>query len=206
MRHILYFFLIIILFSCEKGTGNFTLKGTIKDDTYQTNLQGAIIQLYKVPIASTQEILIETATIGADGTYSFTFPREKMERYTLHVTKSNYFKIEKDIYYSSLSLNEENIRDYSTKAQAWIGLHLINNNPQPGDHLQYIKQAGLQGCLTCCPNTDQHYYGPLDTVIYCINNGNENYSIYYWVLNTSNQGLIGAVTNSFDTTEVTLSY
>jgi len=89
---------------------------------------------------------------------------------------------------------------------AWIGLHFINNNPQATDHLQYIKQAGLQGCAACCPNTEQNYFGALDTTIYCINNGNEVYSVYYWVLNSSNQGLLSAVTTAFDTTEIILNY
>jgi len=46
----------------------------------------------------------------------------------------------------------------------------------------------------------------LDTTIYCINNGNEVYSVYYWVLNSSNQGLLSAVTTAFDTTEIILNY
>jgi hypothetical protein len=206
MRFIISCFLIALLISCEKGTGNFTIKGTITDATNQSGLQGAEIKIYKVPIASTQEILIGTAIIGSDGSYSFTFPREKMERYTLHVKKENYFDLTKDVYYSSLSLNNDNIRNYSTKAKAWIALHFINSNPQATDHLQYIKQSGLQGCTACCPNTEQNYYGALDTTIYCINNGNEIYSVYYWVLNTNNQGLLSTETTSFDTTEIILNY
>ena len=169
-------------------------------------MKGTEIKIYNVPIASTQEIIIGTAIIGPDGSYTFTFPREKMERYTLHVKKENYFNLTHDVYYSSLSLDNDNIRNYSTKAKAWIALHFINNNPLATDHLQYIKQDGLQGCTACCPNTEQNYYGALDTTIYCINNGNEIYSVYYWVLNTNNQGLLSVETSLFDTTEIVLNY
>lgn len=206
MRFILACFIFGLIISCEKGTGNFTIKGTITDATNQSGLQGAEIKIYKVPIASTQEILISTAVIGSDGSYTFTFPREKMERYVLHVDKVNYFELTEDIYYSSLSLKNDNVRNYSTKAKAWIALHFINSNPQATDHLQYIKQDGLQGCTACCPNSEQNYFGALDTTIYCINNGNEIYSVYYWVLNSSNQGLLSAVTTAFDTTEIILNY
>jgi|688.fasta_scaffold67549_4 hypothetical protein len=206
MRYLVYLSLLIFLASCEKGAGEFILKGTVTDASYQTNLIGATVKLYKVPIATTQEVLVGTVTIGSNGTYEFTFPREKMERYTIHITKENYFKIEEDIFYSSLTLSADNIRNYSTKAESWVAIHLTNLNPQVTDHLQYIKQDGLQGCATCCPNTEQNYFGALDTTIYCINNGNEVYSLYYWVYNTTNQGLLTTVTVPFDTTEIVLNY
>jgi hypothetical protein len=44
MRFIISCFLIGLLFSCEKGTGKFTIKGTITDATNQTGLVGAEIR------------------------------------------------------------------------------------------------------------------------------------------------------------------
>jgi hypothetical protein len=195
-----------MLIGCEKGTGEFVIKGTVTDNTFNQVLEGATASLYKVPIGTSDELLVKSVVLSSNGTYEFVVPREKMERYTIHITKENYFKIEEDIFYSSLTLSADNIRNYSTKAESWVAIHLTNLNPQITDHLQYIKQEGLQGCATCCPNTEQNYYGALDTTIYCINNGNEVYSLYYWLYNTTNQGLLSTVTVPFDTTEIVLNY
>ncbi|MEY2666765.1 MAG: hypothetical protein RLZZ384_936, partial [Pseudomonadota bacterium] len=50
-----------------------------------------------------------------------------MEKYILRITKENYFPLEETIYFSSLSLNIDNIRDYSTTAKAWVKLDFIND-------------------------------------------------------------------------------
>jgi hypothetical protein len=207
MKQLIFFVLLGLVFTaCEKGTGNFVLEGKITDATFNTGLSGATLKLYKTPIGTTSSILVETLTLPTEGTYSLTFPREKMEKYTLVVNKNNYFEIEQDVYYSELSIEENNIRNYSTKAKAWVKLRFKNNSPMSGDHLRYIKQAGLQGCETCCPNTEQIYYGALDLTFTCVNRGNQPYSFYYWVVNTANQGLKEVVTTPFDTVNLSLIY
>ncbi len=197
---------IFILFGCKKGAGEFTLKGKITDLTFNTGLNGATIELYKVPVASNNEILVGSQTLGNDGSYSFTFPREQIEKYIVRVNKNLYFPIESTVYYSSLDLNKENVRDYSTNAKSWVELRFLNNSPVPNDHLRYIKQNGYSGCSECCPSSEQNYYGALDTSIYCVNQGNTAYSIYYWIIGTSNQGLLQATTAPFDTTQIYLPY
>ena len=52
--------------------------------------------------------------LAADGKYEFTFPREQVERYIIEVQKEGYFSIIEDIYFSSLTLEQDNIRNYST--------------------------------------------------------------------------------------------
>jgi hypothetical protein len=110
------------------------------------------------------------------------------------------------IYYSSLSVENENIRNYGTKAKSWVELRLINSSPSSTDHFRYIKQQGLAGCAECCPITEQDYFGTLDTSIYCINEGNKIYSIYYWIIGTNNQGLLQTTSVAFDTTQIFLNY
>ena len=197
---------IFSLFACKKGAGDFTIKGKITDLTFNTGLNGATIELYKVPVASNNEFLVGNQTLGSDGTYSFTFPREQMEKYIIRVNKNLYFPIESTIYYSSLELGKDNIRDYSTNAKSWVELRFLNNNPVSNDHLRYIKQDGYSGCTECCPASEQNYYGALDTSIYCVNQGNTTYSIYYWIIGSSNQGLLQATTTPFDTTQIFLPY
>jgi hypothetical protein len=205
---IVFLISITILFfaGCKKGAGTFTLKGTISDETFNTGLSGATIELYKVPVASNNEILVESKTLGNDGAYQFTFPREQVEKYVIRVNKSLYFPIESLVYYSSLNVGSDNVRNYSTSAKSWVELRILNNAPSPLDHLRYIKQQGLATCPECCPTTEQNFYGALDTSIYCINKGNSIYSIYYWVIGTNIQNMLETTTTPFDTTQIFLSY
>ncbi|NBR14909.1 MAG: hypothetical protein EBQ94_07440 [Flavobacteriales bacterium] len=197
---------ILLLFSCKKGAGNFTLKGKISDLTFNSGLDSAELKLYKVPVGSPTEILIETVILGADGTYSFEFPRERMEKYIIRVSKNNYFLIDETIYYSDLSLENDNVRNYSTSAKSWVELRILNANPVFSDQLRYTKQEGYQDCEECCPSSEQIYFGALDTSIFCINKGNTTYSIYYNVIGANNQGIKQVTTVPFDTTQIYLSY
>lgn len=211
MKRILFLLPVLLLFmgsfsSCEKGKANFTLKGVVTDQTYNTPFANVEVKLYSVPVATSQQILIGSCTTGADGAYSFTFPRDKMEKYILVVTKPNYFEINETVLFSSLSITEDNIRNIGTTAMSWARLVFLNTAPLANDHMRYIKQEGKSGCMECCPITQQEYYGALDTSILCVNDANTNYSYYYWIVNTPNQGLKTAFTPAFDTVDIVLNY
>lgn len=206
LNQLLLFTLFIILCSCNKGAGEFKINGVVTDDTFHSALSGAEISIYKVPVASNTELFVSSQTLGSDGSYHFTVPRERMEKYILRVTKNLYFPIEKTIYFSELKLKEENVFDLVTWAKSWVELKFINSNPLPQDNFQYIKQDGYGTCLECCPITEQHLYGAVDTSIFCVNKGNTIYSLLYWVLNTNIQGYLEANTSAFDTTQIYLSY
>ncbi len=207
MKIIVFILLLgLLLFSCKKGQGTYVLSGEISDGTFQAQLDGAMVYLYKVPAGSSNEILIDSMILGDDGKYSFCFPREQIEKYILKISKEGYFNLNEEVYLSSLSLDQENLRNYSTYAKSWVGIQLFNQNPEPIDHLTYIKQDGKQNCVECCPSTEQHFYGETDTTIYCINNGNEAYSIFYWENGTSNQAILSEITPAFDTSYISIVY
>jgi hypothetical protein len=207
MERLIYFLgMMLITVACHKGTGEFVIKGVVTDETFQTSLEGAVVTLYKVPIGTSDEQFVKSLILDANGSYQFNVTREKMERYIIKVEKPNYFSIEKDLYYSQLSISQDNLCNLGTKAMSWAKIHFKNINPLPSDHFRYIKQEGLAACLSCCPSSTQNFYGPLDTTFYCINNGNTNYSLYYWEMNTSNNGLKSVLTNAFDTTLIEVIY
>jgi hypothetical protein len=208
MRNRIFILILIAtcFLGCKKGAGTFTIKGVITDETFNSGLSGATIELYKVPVASNNDILVATKTLGNDGSYQFTFPREQVEKYIIRVNKNLYFPIESLVYYSSLNVENDNIRNYGTTAKSWVELRIINNSPTPLDHLRYIKQQGLANCPECCPTTEQNFYGATDSSIYCINKGNTIYSILYQVFGTNNTGIKEAVTTPFDTTQIYLAY
>ena len=207
MKSFLFLLLLTpVLFSCKKGVGNFTLKGEINNLTFNAPLTDTWIKLYKVPIGSSNQIIEDSMLLSADGNYEFTFPREQVERYIIEIHKDGYFPIIEDVYFSSLTLEQDNIRNYSTHAKAWIGLKFVNENPTPLDLFTYTKQLGLEDCTECCPSTEQEFQGELDTTIYCINNGNEPYSILYSVSGTNNIGILSELTSAFDTTYINVTY
>lgn len=207
MKNLVLLLALISVVSCKKGKADFTLKGTVNDITFNQPLSGATIQLYQVPIGSTNEFLINSSTIGSDGSYSFTFPRDKMEKYILRISKNNYFEIVETVYFKDLSIEEENVRNYNTTAKAWVKLTFKNtSNPLATDVFKYIKQDGKQDCEECCPSTEQLLFGLVDTSIYCINDGNETYSYNYFKMYTSISGTMQTQTPPFDTTEIILNY
>lgn len=206
LKYVLVLIVISLLFSCKKSSGEFTLKGTVTDNTFNKGLAGATIELYKVPVASNNKVFVSSKVLGSDGNYSFTFPREQVEKYIIQIKKDLYFPIESMIYYSAFELGKETIRNYSTDAKSWVELRFLNNNPNSSDHFRYTKQDGYSGCSSCCPSTEQNFYGALDTSFYCLNKGNTNYSIYYWVIGTSNQGLEKVTSTPFDTSLIYVNY
>lgn len=206
MKYILIITCLIVLQSCKKGSANFTIKGVITDATFHQGLSGASISIYQYPTGSNTPSLIETTTLGSDGSYSFTFKRDKMEKYLIKVEKGLYFSLNEIVYFSSLSIEDDNVRNYSTTAKSWVRLRFLNESPSDSDELQYIKQQGKVSCSECCPASYQYLYGAVDTSIYCINDGNTIYSYLYSVVNTTNTAILSTTTIPFDTTEIYLAY
>lgn len=194
--------------SCKKGKANFVLKGTITDQTLGGNLDGASVTLYATPAGGGNESTIAQATIGSDGAYSFTFPRDKVEAYRIFISKNLYFDIEQTISFSDLTTESDNVRNFSSTAMSWAKLRFTNSFPQPGEELHYHKQLGKEGCVECCPTGNQILVGAVDTAIYCINDGNTDYSYFYTVVGSANpnQGVKTVTTVPFDTTELILNY
>ncbi|MES2799577.1 MAG: hypothetical protein V4638_06145 [Bacteroidota bacterium] len=209
-KNITYLSLVLVGFllitSCNKNKGNFHLGGTIIDDSFSQNLIGATVKLYQTPVGSSSQLLVASTTTDANGEYHFTFKREKMEKYTLVVSKNNYFEKTTEIPFSDFSLEEEEeIVNVTTTAKSWVRITLSNTDPLPGDVLTYTKQNGKINCDECCPTSAVNYYGALDTVFYCINDGNTNYSFLYSASGIGS-GIKSISTTAFDTVDLQLFY
>lgn len=192
--------------SCKRGVASFTLTGTISDETFSTPLTGATLKFYKVLIATGEEILVETKVIGGDGKYEFTFPREKIEKYIIRVSKPLYFDIDQEIQFSSLVPSAVNTRNYSTQAKSWVELRFVNNSVQSSDHFRYIKFSGKENCSECCTADQVDLYGTAYYSRTCINDALTPYSIYYQVIGTTTQNVVEVITQPFDTTLLLVNY
>lgn len=204
-RKILYLlFLLPLFFSCKKKEFSFTLKGTVKDETFATFLAGASISLEEVlSSGSTSSEFIHKTTVASDGTYELTFPRNKAAKYIVKIEKENYFEIYQEIPFSDFSVEEPLVKDYQTTAKAWVKLRFINTTPSsPTDEFRYTKQEGKAGCTECCPTSEQSFMGTQEQIVICPNNGNTVYSYYYFATNPADNGLEQIITPAFDTVEL----
>lgn len=211
LRFLFSFLLIAILLqvsssSCSRGVATFSLSGTITDATFSQGHSGAVLKLSKVMITTGEEILMETKTLGSDGKYEFKFPREKVEKYILRVTKPLYFDIEQDIQFSSLSVSSDNVRNYTTKAKSWVELRFVNTSVLPTDHFRFIKFQGLENCTECCTADQVDLYADAYYSRTCINEALSTYSIYYQVVGTTTQNVVEVLTQPFDTTLLLVNY
>jgi hypothetical protein len=211
LRFLFSFLLIAILLqvsssSCSRGVATFSLSGTITDATFSQGHSGAVLKLSKVVITTGEEILMETKTLGSDGKYEFKFPREKVEKYILRVTKPLYFDIEQDIQFSSLSVSSDNVRNYTTKAKSWVELRFVNTSVLPTDHFRFIKFQGLENCTECCTADQVDLFADAYYSRTCINEALSTYSIYYQVVGTTTQNVVEVLTQPFDTTLLLVNY
>lgn len=193
---------VLSLTACKKGKANFTLKGVVTDATFSTGLSGAKVYIYEVMAGGSDSNLLGTATLGSDGSYSFTFPRNAAESYIIQIRKDNYFDQNIVLPFSELTIEEDNVRNYSTTAKSWAGLHFVTTNTSAV--LKFTRQQGKSGCDECCLPGETIISGAIDTILYCPNDGNTIYSYNYQA-----GGLFGiksVTTVAFDTSYVTLSY
>jgi hypothetical protein len=207
---VLYIFSIVIIsltFSCKKkGKADFTLKGVVTDGTFSTPLTSADVFLYETIAGESASSLIGQTTTNSIGEYAFTFARNSAESYYITTTKADYFPLEETIYFSELTIDNDNVRNFTTTALSWVRLRFINNSPSATDVFQYNRQKGKINCASCCSAGVNYLYGAIDTSIYCVNDGNTIYQYQYSLQGTTNNGIKSTTTVAFDTTEIFLSY
>ena len=202
---VLGFSLFMMFTSCKKGRAEFTIKGFITDQSFNTGLSGVTAYLYEIPAGGGNLNQVASAVLS-NGNYEFTVSRDQVEGYIIRVNKPNYFDHDEAINFSTLSIENDNIVNFSVYAKSWVNLHFVNINGQPTDELRYTKVDGYQGCSECCPTDEQIISGDVDTMIYCINRGNTTYSYNYVSLPSGAFGTESITTTPFDTVELLLDY
>lgn len=197
----------LLFTSCKKGKAELTLKGILIDSTFGNGFSGLSINLYEVPAGTSLENLIATTTTASDGSYSFAFSRNQVESYVLKANPVNYFPIDEKIYFSSLSIDYDNYRNFSTTAKAWVKLRFVNQSPaNTSDILRFTKQTGKSDCPECFPVEQQQLNGIVDTTFTCVNDGNTEFKYYYEMVGMPFSGFKNASTVAFDTTTILLNY
>ena len=209
MKYFLYLLTVVFLLSSckKKGKSDFVLNGIITDTSFGIPHSGASIKLYETIPGSNSENLLGTTSTNSSGQYSFTFPRNSALSYRVNCVKNNYFDLNEIINFSDLTIENDNVRDYTTTAKSWVNLHFVNEAPSNAiDEVKFHRIAGKSNCDLCCPSGEISIVGIVDTSIYCINDGNTSYTYTYSISGTTVIGDKTAVTTAFDTTEILLTY
>jgi len=203
IRTLIVIIIIITSFSCKKkGKATLVLKGVITNASSNIPLDGTTVKLYEQVAGSTNPNLLGTVTTNSFGEYSFSFARNQVESYKLTANHASFFSIESVINFSDLTIENDNVRSFSTYAKSWAWIHFVN---QTGvSSVQFQRTVGKINCIECCPSTQQTINGFTDTSIYCINDGNTSYSFSYIVPGSSTTGNKTVVTVPFDSTEMLL--
>lgn len=190
-------------FSCKKKNLKYTIKGTIYDSSFNTALAGAKVSIYVTTTSNSTAVEKVSLTTDASGNYSYELDREKLQNVIISVSKENYFSDGITTTLDNLSLEEDNTFNYNLYAKSWARLHFVSDGTKT---IKYYKQAGKNGCTECCPAGEIQLNNITDYSVYCINNGNTPYQIFYDVQGTTNNGTLSVNTVPFDTTEILISY
>lgn len=208
MKNIFFIIIFFLLFiGCKKKKLTFNFKGEVTDLTLSKSLSGATLTFEEILANGTSTILISDQILGEDGRFEFEFERKSALKYTVTISKENYFTVYEEIPFGDFSTEKTLVKNYKTTAKSWVKLVFKNVVPSSeSDLLRYIKQLGKVNCETCCPNTEQQIYGIADEFRFCVNDANTVYSYYYWSQNPNNTGTKEIYTPAFDTVELVLNY
>jgi hypothetical protein len=192
--------------SCKKEKGIYTLEGTITDNTFGQSIAGQLLTVSLQNAGSTSYITHSTITTDANGKYHVEIERGEIDKIKISGTKKNYFGIEFVVPISVLTVGDTYIINQGITAQAWARLIFKHTTGSSSTQLNYIKVDGKQGCAECCPISQQTYLGYVNDTVYCINDGNTNYSYNYTITGTTIFENKVCYTPAFDTAELILNY
>ncbi len=202
MRLFLLCSTLLLATACKKNI-SYTIKGTVTDLSLSGKLQNATVELLTYSQGNTTGTVLQSSATDSEGNYSFTFDRDRYDKIEIKVIKNNYFSSSNSVLFSDLTSKEDYVMDLSLYARSWVKLRFMSDGNKDA---KYIRQEGKKDCDECCTNGEVFIYNASDTSIYCINNGNTIYRIYYNVLGSQTQGPLSTTTVAFDTTELLINY
>ena len=195
--------LMVLSFSCKKKNLKYTIKGTITDSSFNAPLSGAKVTISITTNSNNTPVQKVALTTDASGNYSYELDRDKLQSVIISVDKDNYFSDGTTTTLDNLSLDNDNTFNYNVYAKSWVRLHFVSDGTKT---IKYYKQAGKSGCQECCASGEVQLDNVIDQSVYCINNGNTQYQIFYDVQGTSNNGTLSVNTVPFDTTDILINY
>lgn len=201
--------LILLIFSsCKKEDLNFKFTGKITSSNNGSNIANAEVKIYVKNLGNAQEYLEGTTKSDNSGNYELSIERSKYETVSIVVSKSNYFTVSNSYSIDDLTTSDDNQINQSLSPQSWTKFILKNvGTSNANDVLKIQKVSGKTDCDHCCDNGTKFYYGAIDTVVYCPNDGDTYMKFYWWAEGSSSLNSVDSVYNTpFDTTSFNIEY
>lgn len=145
--------------SCKKKDLDFNIQGVITDFSFQTPCNQGYVKLYKVPAGTNQEVFIAEQEL-TNGQYSFSFARDRSEKYVLYFERENYFDEEFTIFFKDLSVEEAYILNFNVDARSFITWVVTDVFPQSNQATcSIVKLNGRTSGQETCPNGSYDFFG-----------------------------------------------
>lgn len=199
---------LLLSFGCKKEPVEFTISGTLVDNSFDTRLSGADIKITAVSSGTGDTRVVGNQTVGTDGMYKITFKRERDTKFYITIEKDGYYPIEETIFFSELSVSEDNVYDYSTFAESNINFKIKNiGTSTTNDELKLEIYEAKTNCDNCCSLGQRYFYGEnIDTSFICANNGNKYYKFIYWDTQMGAVTFDSIITPAFGTVDYIIEY
>ena len=201
------FFILFFSSSCKKKQLEFKFEGNIKSSNLGGELKGVTVKAYAYGLEDNNKILKGSTQTDAGGNYVLNIERGRYKKIVIELSKHNYFTYSKTFPFDDLSTEETNSFNSTLSPKSWTKFIFKNISSQnQSDELKIQKVSGKTDCATCCPNGYTYYYGIVDTVVYCPNDGGTYMKFYYWVNGTMMSGVDSVYNTPFDTIPYPITY
>ena len=202
------FIILLSVISCKKVDLSFNFQGTVYSSNNGLGLSNVQVRIYGNDPGNSLLNLVGTTSTNESGYYDTSIDRYKYEKITIIVSKDNHFSLEEIYSLDDLTTGDPNEIDYTLSPKSWTKFILKNTGTtDSGDVLKIQKVSGKTDCDDCCANETKFYYGDIDTIVYCPNDG-DSFMKFYWWAEGSNfaNGLDSVYNTPFDTTSYTFEY
>lgn len=195
-----------LFYSCnKKGDLVFIVEGEVFDKSFHQKLQSGVVKLYRVPTATTQEILVAEQSID-NGIYSFNFTRDMSEKYVLRFSKENYFDEDHEVFFSQLEVGKAYTLNFNVEAIAMMHWIFIDQEPiNPNATVSLQKLDGRTKGSGACANQQYSYSGGLNPdTLRCAVSG--NHYVRFYVINLPNYTLDSVYCPAFEESFYTVNF
>src|SRR5690606_12218161 len=170
MRQLIVVFMVLSMMSCKKDPIQYTIEGTVLDQSTQNSISGAKVTVFQKPFnnAVTTNSFIEVGTTQTNsaGFYSVTFDREKVTEFKVEIEKEGYFDIILNIGSADVTSDHNNVFNANMDGISWAKFTIQNTFPSAiSDNLTLIFYSYRTGCNGCISADYNYFEGIIDTTI-----------------------------------------
>jgi hypothetical protein len=172
VRYSLFFFTVLLLFSCKKEKNQYNLFGITLAAHTQQGLSNVSIDLQKQSVQSgvysTTFNSAANAVSNGKGEYSITWDRENFAAMKLICEKQNYIKTEIELDVAAFDAGDLLLQNVVIQPEAFVQVHIRNTSLAESTDQFRFTFANAQFDCVCCANEWKEFSGEnVDTTFTC---------------------------------------